>query len=113
MAILMRYGWASEASPPTTIAASARSTCRQYGRRYCSSRRISRASYALPRTSSSCMVAAGQAGSSLSSLPRLPDQHFLPLLRLYSCGHHTGEAMGDKSDILQGTLDLMVLQTLE
>src|SRR4051812_43816549 len=29
-----------------------------------------------------------------------------------SCGRQTGR-MGDKSDILQGTLDLMVLQTLD
>src|SRR5712671_6796853 len=32
----------------------------------------------------------------------------------YSCGHPTGERMGaEKSEILQGTLDLMVLKTLE
>src|SRR5208282_1307448 len=32
----------------------------------------------------------------------------------YSCGHTTGEDMGtEKSEILQGTLDLMVLKTLE
>jgi len=32
----------------------------------------------------------------------------------YSCGHATGERMGaEKSEILQGTLDLMVLKTLE
>src|SRR5260370_18527209 len=32
---------------------------------------------------------------------------------LFSCGHHTGVLMGDsKLDLLQGTLDLMVLQTL-
>src|SRR5579864_7568446 len=31
-----------------------------------------------------------------------------------SCGHTTGEPMGEgKSEILQGTLDLMVLKTLE
>lgn len=32
---------------------------------------------------------------------------------LASCGHHTGGLVGDsKLDLLQGTLDLMVLQTL-
>src|ERR1700720_182065 len=32
----------------------------------------------------------------------------------YSCGHATGERMGaEKSEILQGTLDLMVLKTLD
>jgi transcriptional regulator len=33
---------------------------------------------------------------------------------IFSCGIRTGELMGDaKLDLLQGTLDLMVLQTLE
>src|SRR5439155_2529642 len=53
IAVLMRYGWASWAAAPATMATSATATCRQYGHRYASRRRISRASYALPRTSSS------------------------------------------------------------
>src|SRR5262249_45128062 len=56
MAILIRYGCTSDAVPPTTIAASATSTCRQYGHKYVSRRRIRRASYAFPTTSSSCSL---------------------------------------------------------
>src|SRR5262247_2373752 len=31
---------------------------------------------------------------------------------IHSCGRHTGAQMDSKLDLLQGTLDLMVLQTL-
>src|SRR5438874_11201091 len=84
----------------------AAATDRQYGRKYCSSRRISRASYAFPRTSSSC------------TRYRLPERIGGLASRrepFCSCGRQTGaDGMGEsKSDILQGTLDLMVLQTLE
>src|SRR5436309_10090024 len=49
------------------------------------------------------------------SHPGLPARHVdRPQKQpLFSCGRQTGETMGDKADILQGTLDLMVLQTLE
>src|ERR1700758_4980700 len=61
-----------------------------------------------------------------SSIGRAPgrelrEQHFLIPLPcgiptehvVFSCGHHTGDGMSDpKLDLLQGTLDLMVLQTL-
>src|ERR1700686_3371972 len=97
MATLMRYGCTSDATALTMIVTKARPTWRQYGRRYWSRGRMRRASYALPRTSSSI-------------------RYQITRKQPYdSCGRPTGETMGDrdsKSDILQGTLDLMVLQTL-
>src|SRR5262245_6655216 len=56
MATFIRYGCASAIAAPSVMPTNARSTDRQYGRRYAIRRRINRASYALPRMSSSCGV---------------------------------------------------------
>src|SRR5262249_5030460 len=60
MASFIRYGCASWSIDAQMIATSARAAYRRYGRRYASRRRISRASYAFPRTSSSCIVVSVQ-----------------------------------------------------
>src|SRR5262245_25417897 len=53
MTSFIRYGCASCRTEALMIAASATATYRLYGRRYLRSRRINRASYAFPSTSSS------------------------------------------------------------
>src|SRR5919201_5673988 len=77
IATFIRYGCASDAAEPAVMATNAIATLDQYGRRYCSSRRLSRASYALPRISSSCMALDHTRASSYTpvAVRQERDQH--------------------------------------
>src|ERR1041385_1198876 len=92
MTSLTRYGGTSSSAEWPMIAAVASTTCVLYGRRYVISRRINRASYALPSTSSSCtdMISrrGGPRGPRLRGCQLLFEQLLAIELRVQSVSRH-------------------------